>query len=324
MKQVKGVLLTLIIAVAAICLSIYITIGAVTLGIVFGIIIGNVFKLNPSFSSGIKFSEKKILSFAIILMGINLNFGIIQELGSKSLIMIMLSIVFTIFTAILLSKILKLNSNLGLLLGIGNGICGSSAIAATEQIIGAKEDEVGISVAIVNFLGTIGIFLIPFISKIIFSFSDIHSAFLIGDTLQAVGQVVASGFSINSEVGHTATIIKMLRILMLTPVVLSLIVIFHKKRKGLKTNSFQKKTFPFFIIGFILMSLIPSFHLLPENWIHIVGKASHFFLVIAMVGIGLKVNFSSIVKNGSKALFVGSLVFSFQIIFALILIKLFL
>ncbi len=324
MKFLLGILLTVLIAIIAIGLSIYIPMGAVTLGIVFGIIIGNTFTIGDYFSSGIKFSGKNILSLAIILMGVNLNFGVIQELGIRSLVMIVLSITFTIFTAIFLSKIFKLNSNLGLLLGIGNGICGSSAIAATEQIIGAKEDELGLSVAIVNFLGTIGIFLLPFISKILFNFPDIHSAFLIGDTLQAVGQVIASGFSINSAVGNTATIIKMMRILMLTPVVLSLIVIFYKKRKNTKTKSFQKKSFPFFVIGFILMSLIPSFNLLPENLIHIVGKTSHFFLVIAMVGIGLKVNFSSILKNGSKALLVGSLVFIFQIIFAISLIKIFL
>ena len=324
MKQIRGLSLTFIIAIIAVVLSIFIPIGAVTLGIILGILIGNIFTLNPSFLQGIKFSEKNILSFAIILMGVKLNFGIIQELGFKSIIIIVLSIGFTIFTAVILSKILRLKPKLGLLLGIGNGICGSSAIAATQQIIGAEEDEVGLSVAIINFLGTIGIFLIPFVSKILLNFSDIKSAFLIGNTLQAIGQVVASGFSINANVGHTATIIKMMRILMLTPVVLSLIIIFRQKRKDIKTNSFQKKTFPFFIIGFILMSLIPSFHLLPESWIHIVGKASHYLLVIAMAGIGLKVSFSSILKNGKKALLVGSLVFLFQIIFGIILIEMFL
>ncbi len=323
MKQIKGISLTTLIAILSVILSIFIPLGAVTVGIIFGILIGNIFKLNHSFSSGIKFSEKSILSFAIILMGVNLNFGIIQELGFKSVIIIVVSIGFTIFTAVILSKILKLKPRLGLLIGIGNGICGSSAIAATEQIIGAEEDEVGLSIAIVNFLGTIGIFLIPFIAKIILNFSDLNSAFLIGDTLQAIGQVVASGFSINNEVGDTATIIKMIRILMLTPVVLSLIVIFHQRRKNIKTNSLQKKSFPFFIIGFILMSLIPSFHLLPNNWIHIIGKTSHYLLVIAMVGIGLKVSFSSILKNGKKALLVGSLVFLFQIIFGIILIEIF-
>jgi len=152
-------------------------------------------------------------------------------------------------------------------------------------------------------------------------FSDIQSAFLIGDTLQAIGQVVASGFSINANVGHTATIIKMMRILMLTPVVLGLIVVFHQRRKNNNTNSFQKESFPFFIIGFILMSLIPTFQLLPKNWINVVGKASHYFLVIAMVGIGLKVSFSSILKNGKKALLVGGLVFLFQVLFGIILIE---
>jgi uncharacterized integral membrane protein (TIGR00698 family) len=324
MKQIKGISLTILIAITSILLSRFIPIGAVTLGIVLGVLIGNIFSLNPSFSSGIRFSEKNILSLAIILMGVNLNFGIIQELGFASILIIVLSIGFTIFAAIILSKILKLDPKLGLLLGIGNGICGSSAIAATEQIIGADKDDVGLSVTIVNFLGTIGIFMLPFVLKIILNFSDIHSAFLIGDTLQAIGQVVASGFSINEEVGHAATLIKMMRILMLTPVVLILIMVFHKSRKNIQPNSVQKQSFPFFIIGFILMSIVASFQLLPESWIHIIGKTSHYFLVIAMAGIGLKVSFLNILKNGKKALLVGSLVFLFQILFAIILIKMFL
>ncbi len=324
METIKGLLLSIFIAILASVLALFIPVGAVILGIVFGVLVGNIFTLDSSFSKGIKFSEKRILSFAIILMGVNLNFGIIQELGFKSIIIVVISIGFTITTAVVLSKIFKLKPKLGLLLGIGNGICGSSAIAATEQIIGAEEDEVGLSVAIVNFLGTLGIFLLPFISKIILHFSDLQSACLIGDTLQAIGQVVASGFSINDQVGHTATIVKMMRILMLTPLVLSLIVVFHQQRKVAKVSSSQKKSFPYFIIGFILMSFIPSFHLLPQNWIHIIGKTSHYLLVIAMVGIGLKIRFSNILRDGKKALFVGSLVFVFQIAFAIFTINLFL
>ncbi len=322
-KYLPGLFLSILIALISLWLSQFIPIGAVAIGIVLGIAIGNLFTLSPNLLPGIGFSEKKILSWAIVLMGVKLNFNILQELGWKSIIMIILSISFTIFSAVLLSKLFGLKPKLGLLLGIGNGICGSSAIAATEGIIGADKEDVGLSVAIVNFLGTIGIFVLPFVSKVVMHFSDVHSGFLIGDTLQAVGQVVAAGFSINDGVGHTATIVKMMRILMLTPVVLVLIGVFHKQNKVKAISNKQKKVFPYFIIGFILMSLIPSLHLLSQHTIDIIAKSSHYLLIIAMVGIGLKVHFSGILKHGQKALSIASLVFVLQILFGIFLIQLF-
>ncbi len=99
----------------------------------------------------------------------------------------------------------------------------------TEKIIGAEEEDVGLSVAIVNFLGTIGVFLLPLIAKFILHLSDINAGILIGNTLQAVGQVVASGFSINVSSGQVATIVKMTRVLMLLPITLILAFMFFKK-----------------------------------------------------------------------------------------------
>ncbi len=156
--------------------------------------------------------------------------------------------------------------------------------------------------------------------KYLLHFNDIHSGFFIGNTLQAVGQVVASGFSINHTVGHTATIVKMMRILMLTPVVFTLIYYFHKKNKK-NDITVKKQGIPYFIIGFILLSLVPTFHLLPETNIHQIGKISHYLLLIAMVGIGFKINFTAVMKQGGKALLVGSLIFVLQLLFTILMIN---
>lgn len=320
-NTIYGIILCVAIAVSALILSPYIPIGAVAIAIVLGIIIGNLLKPDKKFNKGISFSEKHILSFAIALMGVNLNFLILQKLGAKSIAVIIIAMSITILSSILLAKIFKFNKKFALLLGIGNGICGSSAIAATEQIIGSRKEDVGLSVAIVNFLGTIGIFLLPFIASFIFSFTDINSGLLIGNTLQAVGQVVASGFSISNISGQTATIVKMTRILLLTPVIFILIFSFSKKnqvnRKG------KKASVPIFVIGFVLFSLIPTFSLLPKNVIEIIGKISHYALIIAMAGIGLKITFGSILKDGKAALLIGTLIFIIQIIFSSVVIFLF-
>ena len=316
MKYFYGILLCVLIGVASLLLAPYIPIGSVAIAIIIGIFVGNLFKPGEKFSSGIKFSEKHILSFAIALLGVNLNFLILKQLGLKSILLIILAMTFTISTSVLLGKLFKFKRKFALLLGIGNAVCGSSAIAATEKIIGSEEEEVGLSVAIVNFLGTIGIFLLPFIGKVVLHFSKLKTGILIGNTLQAVGQVVAAGFSVSDITGQTATIVKMTRILMLTPLIIILILAFSKNKKNNTEIKAKKNNVPIFIIGFALFSLIPTFSLLPEHIIKIISKISHYSLIIAMAGIGMKITFKSIAKDGKVALIIGSLTFLMQIIFS--------
>ena len=318
---ISGILFCVLIAIAALFLSSYIPIGAVAIAIILGIIIGNLFKPASRFNKGINFSEKHILSLAIALMGVNLNFLVLKELGVKSIFIIVVAMFITISSSLLLAKIFKFDKKFALLLGIGNGICGSSAIAATEQIIGSRKEDVGLSVAIVNFLGTIGIFLLPFIASIILSFTDVNAGLLIGNTLQAVGQVVASGFSISNISGQTATIVKMTRILLLTPVVFILIFVFSNKKKV--NGKKGKIKIPLFVIGFVLFSLVPTFKLLPNAYVNAIGKLSHYLLIIAMAGIGLKITFGSILKDGKSALLIGVLIFTIQIVFSSVVIYLF-
>lgn len=206
-KMIYGVLLCSVLALAALLISKYIPIGMVTLAIILGIIIGNTLKLSVTFQQGITYSEKNILSFAIALLGIKLNYKIIAELGYTTLLIIMLAMFVTIITAIILGKVFKVEQNLVLLVGIGNGVCGSSAIAASKNILEASEEDVGLSVAVINVLGAIGIFLLPFIAQTVLHFTDMQSGVLIGNTLQAVGQVVAAGFSVNELTGTTATVV---------------------------------------------------------------------------------------------------------------------
>ena len=317
-----GVGLCAVMAVTAIFISSYIPIGSVTIAIILGIIIGNGARLNKALETGINYSGKQILSVAIALMGVKLNFQILKELGLKSILLVIVALVVTIFTSIILSEIFKFDKKFALLLGIGNGVCGSSAIAATEQIIGANEEEVGLSVAIVNFLGTIGIFIVPFIATILLKFSDLKSGILVGNTLQAVGQVVAAGFSISDSAGQISTIIKMTRILMLFPLIIILIPTFAKQNK-LEKSKIKKPKIPLFIIGFVLFSLLATFNVLPKNQIKILGTISNYLLVVAMTGIGLKITIKSILKDGKKSLTIGGSIFMTQILFSSIMVWLF-
>jgi uncharacterized integral membrane protein (TIGR00698 family) len=314
-KYFHGLVLSSIVSLIAIFLSNFITIGVVTTAIILGIIISNSIKISDKYNIGITYAEKSLLAFTIALMWINLDFSTFALLGFKTIILIILSMILTIYSAVIIGKYYGINEKLSLLLGIGNGVCGSSAISATAPIIKPQNNFIGLSVAIVNLLGTIGIFLVPFIA-LSFGLSDIDAGILIGNTLQAVGQVTAGGFSISNEAGISATTVKMGRVLLLTPLVLILIYIFSKN-SDIKDSS-QKAKVPTFIIFFILFSLISSFSLVNENIKDIISTMSHFTLTIAMSAIGLKIHFNSIKGEGKVALKIASLVFFIQIIFTLI------
>ena len=313
-----GILFTILIALGALLLSELIPFGAVSIAIILGIILGNSITIQPILQNGIAFSEKHLLSFAIAFMGVKLDFTILQDLGITSLLFIIIALTLTILSSLLLAKLFHFDKKFALLLGIGNGVCGSSAIAATEGIIDADEEEVGLSIAIVNFLGTIGIFLAPLLATTLLHFSDFNAGLFIGNTLQAVGQVMAASASISEEAKMIATVVKMTRILMLLPLVFILIGLF-KKSKG-NSSSLSTPKVPLFIIGFALFSLIPTFHILPQEVIHIISLLSHYLLIIAMAGVGLKITFKSILQNGQKALLIGILIWGIQLIFSGIMI----
>jgi len=243
---------------------------------------------------------------------VKLDYLILSELGIKVILFIVFGIIFTISFSLLLGKIFNLNKKFALLLGIGNAICGSSAIAATQKIVGVKKEEIGLSITIVNLLGTFGFFILPILGTQILEFSDLKIGVLIGNTLQSVGQVVASGFSVNDSVGQTATIVKMVRILMLTPFMFVLVFIILKK-KNKKQSQIKLSGIPMFIYGFLLFSLIPTFNLLSIDYISIISNFSHYFLLISMAGIGLKITFYDIFTYGKTAVIIGSLTFLFQI-----------
>jgi len=326
MPYISGVCISIAIALLAILLSSYIPLGAVALAIIIGIFLGNLTPLNRLGKAGITFSEKHLLSSAIALMGVNLDFQVLQQLGWQSILLVIAAMGVTILTALLLAKLFGFDKRFALLLGIGNGVCGSSAIVATEQVIGAKKEDVALSIAIVNFLGTIGIFLLPFLSVTLLHFSDINSGLLAGNTLQAVGQVIAAGFSISDTAGQTATLVKMTRILMLFPLLMLLVFIAStskKKSTELDLAHIKKPAFPLFIIGFVLFSLLPTFTLLPESTIKAISITSHYLLVTAMAAIGLKITFKTILQNGRTALGIGSIIFVIQILFSSIAVLLF-
>ena len=323
----KGLLASIAVAIVAIIITQFISFSSATVAIILGMIVGNKFystfhSEKSEFKSGVKFAEKDLLMFAIALMGINLNFTMLANLGVKTILIIVLGMAFTIGMGILLGKLFKLNPKLSLMIGIGNGVCGSSAIAATSGIAKVKNGDIGISIALVNLMGTVGIFLAPALAHLL-GFTDIQAGIFTGNTLQAVGQAVAAGFSISDEAGHYATVVKMGRVLLLVPLVLILIYIVKKEsaKSGEDVSEKTKVGVPSFILWFIFFSLIASFGFLPKELEVAISTFSHYITLIAMSAIGLMIHFGTIMKTAGTAFKVSSLLFALQLIFSAFLIN---
>jgi len=323
----KGLLASIVVAILSMIITEFISFSTATVAIILGMIVGNYFyktfhSEESEFKSGVKFAEKDLLMFAIALMGINLNFTMLANLGFQTILIIVLGMAFTIGMGILLGKLFKLNSKLALMIGIGNGVCGSSAIAATAGIAKVKSNDIGVSIALVNLMGTIGIFLAPALAHLI-GFSDIQAGVFTGNTLQAVGQAVAAGFSISPEAGHYATVVKMGRVLLLVPLVL--ILIYIVKRENPNSDEEVKQTgkmgVPSFILWFVGFSVVASLGLLPKELETFISSVSHYITLIAMSAIGLMIHFGTIVKSAGTAFKVSSILFALQLIFSALLIS---
>ena len=316
-----GLMVTISIALAAKVLSHVIpNIGGVTLAIILGIIVGNLVPLGNKFSDGIKFSEKNILTCAIVLMGFKLNLFELGGMGASVFFVIIPMMLTTIVSAVLLGKLFGYTSRFSVLMGAGNAVCGSSAIAAVAPAVQAEEEEIGVSIGIVNLLGTIGIFLIPVIAHL-FTLSDVKSSYLVGGTLQAVGQVVAAGFSINEKVGDSATLIKMLRVLMIGPVVM--IVSILSKTTHAKGKKKLSQMVPPYIIGFFICCVLGSVFNSDTYVLPHLKVAAKLLLTVAMAGVGMKIKFTSLMAHGPKALLFGTLIAAIQIAFVLAVTLLF-
>lgn len=299
-----GVILCSIIAVIATLLGqLFPIIGGIIFSIILGIIISNAIKLPDQYQPGIKFASKKILQYAIIVMGFTLNLRVVVEMGLSSLPITLTTITAALLTSLWLGKVMNIGENIRTLIGVGTAICGGSAIAAASPIVDAKEDEVAFSLSTIFLFNIIAVFIFPVIGHTI-DLSDIGFGHFAGTAINDTSSVVAAGYAYSETAGDTATIIKLVRALMIIPVCLILVMVQLKKSE--KRAFSIKKVFPWFILYFFLASVVTSIINLPEAIISYIKMLSTFMISIAMAGIGLSVSIKQFRSIGIKPVLLGA------------------
>ena len=328
-----GFLVCLIIAILSKLIAKFFlpTLGAATIAIIMGIIIGNTFGKKDFLNKGTKFSEGTLLSISVVLLGATLNIKQILNLGLRGILFIILMMIIILFATILIGRCLKFGDDFIFLMASGNAVCGSSAIASTAPVINSNSRDKGIAITMVNITGTVLMLLLPLLSTFLYNNSTLKTSAFLGGILQSVGQVVAAASMVSEEVKEQATIFKIVRIVFLIGVVFLLATLKKKSTsKGIgavedemHSHTHQSRIkIPWYIIGFFITCALYSLNIIPHSISAILKSFDNFIEVIALAGIGMRVYLKDLIQQGPKASIYCVFIALVQIISAMILIGL--
>ncbi|MEG1311957.1 MAG: putative sulfate exporter family transporter [Romboutsia sp.] len=321
-----GLLVATLIGFASMILANVIPkVGAAIISIFSGMFIGNVFLRQEVFQKGYKFSETDLLSYSIVLLGSTLSISTLIELGFNGILFIVLQMTVTITAALYIGKKLGFGENFRFLMAAGNAVCGSSAVAATAPVIDADDKDKGIVITVVNVTGIILMFLLPFLAGKLYGHETVQTSAMIGGTLQSVGQVVASGAMVSEPVKDLSTIFKIVRVILLVVVVFLFGHIKNKSnneiiKEEIQDNKKGKIKVPWYVLGFFVTCILFSTSIISPEVSAFCKSLSHKFEVIALAGIGLRVNIKHLIKQGKSVTLYGLFVGMIQVISATVLI----
>lgn len=330
--KIPGVLLAAVIAAVATLLA-KISIGSFSLEVigapVFAILIGMIVTLirpelaqKDSLKEGIKYTSKKILQYAVIILGFSLNLNTILSVGGKSLPVIVSTIATSLIVAFIMMKVLKMDGKVSTLIGVGSSICGGSAIAATAPVIDADDREVAQSISVIFLFNVLAALIFPTFGHAIGLGSEGFAIFA-GTAVNDTSSVTACASTAESIYGvdgilSAAVTVKLTRTLAIIPItlVLALYRTIKARKSGSEGGSFSfKKIFPFFILYFIAAAIITTIvGILPESaftvfymgsFVKAMKWLAKFFIAMAMCAIGLNTNIVELVKKGGKPILMG-------------------
>ncbi|MGZ4160457.1 MAG: YeiH family protein [Neobacillus sp.] len=270
-------------------------IGPLACAILLSFVFRQIFGYPELIRSGIQFSSKNLLRCAIILYGLKLNINVIFHQGFPLLMKGALTIIFSIVVLMLLAKWMKADVNLSLLLSVGTGICGAAAIAAVSPIINAKDEDTAMGVGIIALVGTVFSIIYTLLLPILPIHLTDYGTWS-GVSLHEIANVALAAAPAGQDALALALLSKLARVFLLIPV--CFILMFWMKKKG-KMEGEAKFEFPWFLIGFIIMSFAGSYifgHVVQLSSKIITDTATFttFILTMAMTGLGLNINFKEL------------------------------
>lgn len=280
-------------------------IGGAVFSILLGILLASVWRRPSYLEPGIRFTSKYILQLAVILLGFEMNIAQVLAVGSQSLWVILITLTAAFLTAFFAGRLLKIERNLKVLIGMGTAICGGSAIAAAAPAIRAKDEEVSYAISTIFMFNVLAVFLFPPLGRLL-GLSDLGFGMWAGTAVNDTSSVVAASYAFSDAAGNFATVVKLTRSLMIVPLTLILALVYA--RDGRESGSFSfVKVFPWFVVGFLLAAIIRTAGWLPLELTKTLALLGKFLIMAAMAAIGLNTNIQRFIKAGPKALALGGI-----------------
>lgn len=290
-----------------------IVISPLVVSVVLGAVMSNIGIIPAICSSGIRFAARTLLRLGIVLLGLQLSFSQMQELGATALLLVLVVVSVTFFGTQWIGRRMGLTPGLSLLVATGFSICGASAIAAMRPVSGADDDETAYAIALVTICGSLAIFILPFVAHLI-GFDGIRFGSWVGASVHDVAQTVATASTGNEDAQHAAIIVKLTRVVLLAPLVVGVSIAHSRRSDAVKTRneldtaqSSLPPLIPLFVVGFLAAITINSLFNLPEVVLSNTKLIEKSLLGAALVGLGAAVDIRKLRLIGVRPLALGLL-----------------
>lgn len=297
-------------------------------GIILGMLYANSLRnyIPETWVPGIKFSTKQILRTGIVLYGFRLTFQQVLAIGLPAIIIDVIVIFITLLLGVVTGRLLKMDEKTSLMVSTGSAICGAAAVLGAEPVVKCAPHKTAIAVSTVVIFGTLSMFLYPILYRAgIFDLSAQEMAIYSGATLHEVAHVVGAGNAMDPDgalhLADQATITKMIRVMMLAPVLLIMSYIIARVRRARHTDvaadGKSKISVPWFAFGFLLViainSLLQSFTFIPADimtaGISAINSFDNFLLTMAMTALGAETSIDKFKQAGAKPFYLAGIIY---------------
>jgi len=300
-----GVLVAAVIALAATLAARFVPlVGAPVLAIVFGIVLRLVIALPRSLNAGFAFSSKMVLQSAIIVSGFGLSLAAVVTTGWETLPVTIGTIAIALVLAPIVGRMLKIDTVLEHLVGVGTAICGAAAIAAVASGSEPLESDVALAIATSFFYNIVAVLTFPALGALMHMTQSQFGVWA-GTAINDTSSVVAAGYAFGADAGQHATIVKLARATFILPVVAIVAVVHAREKRAGGMHVPWRRIVPWFILWFVVAACINTTGIIPSGWHPGITQASTFLISVALAGIGVQTEVARLARSGARPLALG-------------------